>query len=357
MAKPNVNTVTAALRHGLHAHERARILKSLLEAAENEWRQHDEKQALYCRKLASRLGDCCSHPVLYRDTAGTSFRVGWGRCNCRICPLCRDIRQRELRAGLDRILKECDSLKFLTLTTRSTDDPLSDQIKHLKASFRRLRQTDLWKKKCQGGVYLVEVTFNSSTNQWHPHLHCIIDSAYIPHPELKRQWIESSGGSSVVDIRAVHSRHQLSAYLSSYVTKGSSIEKIPARCIAEWAHSVAGMRLVHTFGNLHGRPWKPKREMTPGATYVAHLAPLYAEARQGDERANRLWRCLRRLTRGEHDEARIDRFEKRYIAWTENYQSPNRKPPPVRPSRKVRDVMNPHQLRLFIEIAHVSTVH
>lgn len=356
MAITSASSVTSALRHGLHAQERRRVLRALLEVADNEQGFYSEEKATYCRKLASRLGDCCAHPVLYRDADSAAFRTGWGRCNSRLCPLCRDIRAKELRSGLDKILKQCDSLKFLTLTIRANDDPLKDQIAHLKASFRRLRQTSLWSRTCQGGVYLVEVTFNSRTNQWHPHLHCIIDSSYIPHRELKRQWIESSGGSHVVDIRAVHSRHQLASYLSSYVTKGSSIEKIPARCVAEWAFNVAGMRLVHTFGNLHGKPWKRKKKQSTELQYITHLAPLYAQARKGDERANRLWKSLRWLTHGKHARARLDRFERRFIAWANCYQSPGGKPPPRPGTRKRDNIMSPHQLRLWVENAHVSTV-
>jgi len=357
MALTTTSTVAQALRLGLHASEHSRVMRALLEAGENEWGQHEDVHAIYCSRLARRIGRCCAHPVLYRNPDRPALAVGWGKCNSRICPSCRKARQAELARSLEKALGGLDAPKFLTLTLRSSDEPLADQIAHLKASFRRLRQQGLWKSCCAGGVYLIEVTWNSHRNQWHPHIHAIIDSKYIPHRELSGHWKQASGLSSVVDIRMIASKRALASYLSSYVTKGSSLEKIPARKIAEFAHSVAGSRLVHTFGLLHGKPMKEKRDNSGVNKYIAHLAPLYAEARKGDDRANRLWRCLKRLAVGEHTERRIDRYCARVRMWTERYQTPLVNEPPPRPPGRARSPITPAQMKLFIMEAHVHTVH
>jgi len=344
-----LNRSTAqALKHGLHAHERRRILRALLEFKETPPDDATPNQVSYVGKLCSRLGDCCANPVLYADRTRSALTLGWGRCNCRICPLCRKLRSSELRDGLDKQLKQCDRLKFVTFTLKSSDDPLGDQIKHLKASFRRLRQQDEWKRKIDGGIYLVEVTFNSRTNHWHPHLHCIVQGDYYHQSSLSDAWRLASDGSFRVDIRAVHSRVMLAKYLTSYVTKGSDPTKIPARKLGEWCIAVAGARLVHTFGCLHGKSFKRDKAESGELDYIAHIAPLYSEAVKGDLRARRLWNLAMNHANKELSPRMLQWLLDLIKAWSDGYQTrgprrkPPKKPPPSPPP-------SPQQWRLWHE--------
>lgn len=140
-------------------------------------------------------------------------------CSFRFCPICSRIRAARIRRRLAYLVDNYPpppgmNLKMITLSVKNCQD-LPGGIKHLVASFRRLRQTRHWKFHVSGGATIVEIT--GKKGNWHPHLHILCYSSYYPFALLLKQWKESSGGSAVW-ISPISKAKGLS-YVTKYITK------------------------------------------------------------------------------------------------------------------------------------------
>lgn len=253
--------------------ERQRIIDALLDSQSGEgWR------------IANKLSGCCRAPMILCDREETTLRLSERRCRSRCCPRCRRFRSREIQHRLIAACTKMDARRFLTLTLKSEDSPLRDQLKHLRKAFARLRRHRFWRSRVTGGVYCVEVTYNHDRRQWHPHLHAIIDGEYVPKGQLSDAWAEASEGSYIVDIRRVNSASSVASYIAKYVGKSDDASLLPDAVLLEWATSVHGLRLVHSFGNLHGVDLVEKPESVPGISVeVCNPSTLASASQRGDQ--------------------------------------------------------------------------
>ena len=241
--------IQSAAQHRLHRRDwqvRKRVLDALLAIPGPRW-----------RKQAKRMADCCSgtriairekqKPVLILDS-----------CKHRLCPVCS--RKRSWRCGreIERIAKEMDSPRFITLTISTDDHTLDEAVSKLRSGWKRLRQTKFWKSIAVGGVYSLEVTRGKSGKRWHPHLHILVDGSFVPQKQLSEVWLQSTGDSCIVDVRAIRSRRQVARYISKYVSKGDTFKNWTQAQISEYAEAMCGQRTVQTFGSLHGSNPDPK---------------------------------------------------------------------------------------------------
>jgi len=234
--------------HRGHHDQRRRILVAIEAEAIKE--APDEESGGAWAKVGKRLRGCCASPSLWQR-AGGRMMLCEARCRSRVCPRCSVMRSKECEARVRELLRWTDDVRLVTLTIRSSSQSLRDQLEHLKASWARLRRAKAWRSATRGGVAVTEITFNSKTGQWHPHLHVIADGSYIRQADLSNAW-EAASGSPVCDIRRVPSREALTRYVTKYVSKCQDPSELPESCIAEWAASVHGMRMLQSFGNLHG---------------------------------------------------------------------------------------------------------
>lgn len=247
-------------------------------------------------RRVDRLLDCCRYPQAVAAPNG-DLGLSLGRCRDRLCPTCSLIRSRGVAERVTAAVREMDSPRFVTLTIRSDGRPLKDMLQRLRDGWRRLRQTELWRRRVRGGVYVIETTYNLRTGDWHPHIHAVVDGTYIAQRQLSAQWLQATGDSPIVDIRAVRSRKAVARYVAKYVAKGVAIAEWPTEAIAEYADAMHGARLVHTFGSLHG-----VRLIDDGDTRITHdertatpLSVLLRRLREGDARAARIIGRLRSL--------------------------------------------------------------
>lgn len=217
----------------------------------------------------------------------TSYRACPDFCHDRFCEPCQNLRSKCIREGLKAQLT-ADCYRFLTLTIRHTDDPLSDQLTHLYQSFRRLRSTKLWRGVVDGGIAFLELTYNVHTGQWHPHLHCILAGKWIPAAELAAKWKKATSGSHVIDIRLVRDKMQVATYVSKYATKAyTHRDNYPQSCLVEALHSLRGRRTVLSFGTQ--APLKTKMATADGDwDCVCHANELATTERIDDETRKQL---------------------------------------------------------------------
>jgi len=303
--------------HTGHHAARRRIIGALMDGGEA------------AEKRAGKLALCGRHPVICQDVESGELVGSQARCKARICPTCAKIRANKAARRIREALKEADDPRFLTLTLKGSDDPLADQIRHLRESFARLRRAKEWKQHVRGGVYTVEVKWGKSRGQWHPHLHCIIDGTYWQQQAISKAWETASRGSSIVDIRRVHGAEALSRYITKYIAKSSDTDGMPAARLVEWSESVHGLRMLQTFGTLHGHDRDPREPAEPRQfEHVVYIGALQCGKANGDQRASRLLRITDVLISGrvpDGDEAaarrRLQRHQahaRRLRAWWRN---------------------------------------
>lgn len=190
------------------------------------------------------------------------------------------------------LVREMNAPRFLTLTLKSTGLPLQWELARMREAFKKLRRTSVWRECVDGGVYGVEVTRNSQTGAWHPHIHIIFDGRFCPQPMLKAAWLKATGDSDIVDIRKVPDRRNAACYIAKYVLKGntrgdsdgrgsSPIERWPYRAIVEFFKALHGIRLLQTFGSMHGRKFDSDDE-EPVPNQTRELCPSLLLVRAAD---------------------------------------------------------------------------
>lgn len=165
-------------------------------------------------------------------------------CGNRFCPDCSGHRRSALRTRINAIVKSIhlrphDSVKMLTLTV-PRDRDLAVALNRLLAAFRRFRQRAYWGKNVRGGCYFVE--FKRTADGWNPHLHCVIESAYMPVGKIAAHWASVSPGQ-IVDIRRIPVGAVIN-YVSKYVTKSD----LPLDDQVLASEALKGRRLFTLFG-------------------------------------------------------------------------------------------------------------
>lgn len=209
-------------------------------------------------KIAAKLFCCCRQPVIVSYTDPERYRIVESRCKSRVCPRCSRIRAKALSHRISDLIHQMNDPRFLTLTIRSNDKPLSEQVKHLRRRFAAMRRTEAWKKHVHQGVYTIEITYNERRKQWHPHVHAIVDGEFWIQADLLALWEKLVNDQAGVDIRAVHGVRKLANYLACYVAKSCDLSKLAPEQLVEWAIETHGLRLAQTFGGLQA--CKPQTE-------------------------------------------------------------------------------------------------
>jgi len=133
--------------------------------------------------------------------------------------------------------------KFITLTLRSQAD-LRLMAEHLVKSFRKLRQTKYFKSRISGGAFVIEFKPSKTLEgYWHAHIHILAAGKFIDAQKLSEAWYRCTGGSYIVDIKAVGKTEVLN-YLTKYATKAAEM-KPEQRPLA--AAAMKGLRMFQPF--------------------------------------------------------------------------------------------------------------
>jgi hypothetical protein len=174
-------------------------------------------------------------------------------------------------------------LVFVTLTLKSSATPLGQQLTRITQCFHRLRNRTKLRGHFSGGLYFLEVTRNQETDLWHPHLHAIVDSPFIPHAVLKSSWHAITGDSFVVDVREVRNPSMVAGYITKYAAKSvnASVWTDQERLVNA-IEALNGKRTFSTFGDWKGWDLSEKPEDSEGWISIGSLAEILRGARDGD---------------------------------------------------------------------------
>jgi hypothetical protein len=193
-------------------------------------------------------------------------------CKRKWCPCCKRRLAAQRSAELGYIVERFRWPLFVTLTMKNAFDLSSGEIRKMRRAFGKLRNRKLWKTRVKGGIACVEVT--NIGNGWHPHLHCVLDCAWLawktPAPqkgdskeelkakfqaaavELETAWAKLLGQTSAsVKVKRCSSS-TIAKEVVKYTVKDEDLIE-SEEPIGELIRALESCRLMTTFGQAHGK--------------------------------------------------------------------------------------------------------
>ena len=216
-------------------------------------------------KRLERWDSCGACAVVEHSKELDVCRITCWHCRDRMCEPCQAKRAKEV-ARIVRSNAKGKTLRFMTLSCRSTEDPLKDQIRFLRKSFNKLKRTPIWKSSVIGGCAILEVKREpkawkeradgskyQTSGLWHPHLHMMTTGTWIDANAVRDAWEKITGGSRGFDVRVVDREESACNYIAKYVNKATNAAVV---CNPEWLvefiQAMRGSRTYNVFGKWVG---------------------------------------------------------------------------------------------------------
>lgn len=136
----------------------------------------------------------------------------------------------------------------MTLTLKHSNAPLVTQIEKLYADFQKLRKDKQFKKLCTGGVWFFQIKLIKETQQWHPHIHCILAGKWISKEWLSQKWLRVTKSSFIVDIKMVRDPDSTANEVARYAATPAQIRDLPEELRMEVFDAMHRRRLCGTWG-------------------------------------------------------------------------------------------------------------
>lgn len=215
-------------------------------------------------------------------------------CQLRWCPICSKVKATRIAEGVTRWLRKHPHPKLLTLTLKHSADTLDQQITRLYACFRNLRQTKYIRKKIRGGVWFFQVKWSKKLQQWHPHLHCLLDAEYMPHDILLKHWLRITGDSTIIDIRVIRKASVAAEHVARYATRPAILSSMPEPQRIELVDALHGRRLHGRWGTGNEIKYeKPDPLADKDVVRVSRFENITSHCVESDY-ARAIWRAYKR---------------------------------------------------------------
>lgn len=205
------------------------------------------------------------------ENCGGIHITGANYCRDKICPICSWRLALQRLSGMSRIIHalqngypECE-WSFLTLTVKnSRTNVLSETIKDMSAAWNRLMQRKIWKENVKGWARSVEITYNHTRNDVHPHFHVLImwhGNVPMDGDAIIRAWREVYRGKTSLkgqdhrEIKAAETKDEKEAITKAiietfkYTQKTSDLMRMPISTLREYSGQIAGKRMI-SFGGI-----------------------------------------------------------------------------------------------------------
>jgi hypothetical protein len=257
----------------------------------------------------------------------TQFRLRSSYCHDRLCTPCANERSARLRDALAATMGT-KGHTFITLTLCGKNEKLVDLVDRLYKSFRYLRAGKLWSEAVTGGAAFLEIKWNDKASRWHPHLHIICQSAFMPQGELSTAWHSITKDSYIVDIRLVKNPREAATYVAKYASKPLNMTFARSPDLLDEATlALKGRRLCLTFGTWYGTPLDSAEDepLADDLDFVnwrniGGLYELHRKAEAGDPLAMQAMSALRVYDR-------IERFRPARLPYTSPHGADSTGPP------------------------------
>lgn len=235
-------------------------------------------------RFAACGASCCVewHPEERR------YRTVGFYCGDRLCKPCGRARAARGRRAIAALVGT-DPARLITITQQAKDEDLADALNRLYESFKRLRRSRIWLDAVVGGVAVCEIKRGARSGWWHVHLHCLAVGSYLGQRELSEAWRQASGGSFIVDVRAIRDPEKGIGYVCKYLSKGFDSSCYSSHSdLCELVVALRGRRLLIAFGSWYGRVGSVETDDAGGWELVGGLGFLLSAAARGDEHAGRV---------------------------------------------------------------------
>lgn len=247
-------------------------------------------------KFSSRLQSCRKYAWFVQSSISHKLRVMSSRCKLRWCPICRDVSRHIVTKAVEEWLVCQKYPKMITLTLRHSDDPLAKQIDRIYKSFQKLRRRAYFQRLITGGVWFFQLKFNSTTEQWHPHIHCLVAGKFLPHGELKKLWYKITGDSHVVDIRPVKDLEGCSNEVARYATAPADITAVTLERSLEIYYATKHRRICSSWGSARSLVLRPQPMDDTGEwSKVADFFFINVK-KEFDPKVRKFWKCFKQGT-------------------------------------------------------------
>lgn len=195
-----------------------------------------------------RFQECRKFAYFCRHKETGKVRVISSACRQRWCPICSQARSKYLSIQVESWIDKVKNVKLATLTMKHSTAPLSHQIKWLYHHFRQFRLRKEIRKKWHGGIWFFQLKRSKKTEEWHPHIHCVIDGDYIQQKKLSEIWQAQTGNSSIVDIRAIKQAGTVAEYVSRYCARPAKLSEYSDKEAIEINTVFHGRKLCGAWG-------------------------------------------------------------------------------------------------------------
>jgi len=251
------------------------------------------------RRLIGKLRLCSATAWLCHEIESGRAKVCPSRCKSRLCAICQPMTSWRIVSALRTRTDQMKDKRFVTLTLRKTAENLQERTHRLRTSFAKLRARKMWTRDVLGGVWVIEPKYQDGSDHWHTHVHAIVEGDYLSYEKLRATWTRITGDSTIVDVRRCYSSTQAAAYLTAYMGKKHSTDRMPAHRLVEYAATLHGQRLAGSFGIHHGLNVKsdgapPRKKLGR----IVSMVDLRQSARRGDTEAEGIYRDAMNLHRG-----------------------------------------------------------
>lgn len=222
-----------------------KLSNSLIAAAYDEF---DER-------MAAKMRDCANYLQFAVLGDGKLKLRKASFCRARLCPMCswrRSLKTYgQLRAIMDDLATQDYAYIFLTLTVRNcSGSELAETLNKIFVGFNRLSKYKEVARVVRGAFRACEITHNLDTNEYHPHLHCIIavnpsyfhSRDYISQFDWSELWRRALkvDYTPIVDVRRCYgSAEHCVAECAKYSTKAAEII-----CYDDWDLTVDTVRIL-----------------------------------------------------------------------------------------------------------------
>lgn len=223
-----------------------------------------EEMGLHNR--AQRMSVCSEIiEMAYCSTCGKKHVVSTILCRDRLCPICQRKlamkRYHDMCAVMENLKVKESQISFITLTVKNVwGSELAKTIQRISDGWGRWSRQKIF-AKAEGWAKSLEITFNTKTKQWHPHLHIMViwQAGEFPPPawEISTTWQMACRlpYKVVIDIRDVYNKKggQASAALEAckYSLKTSSLLKnVPDKEWKALIYAIGGVRMVSYGGSI-----------------------------------------------------------------------------------------------------------
>lgn len=168
---------------------------------------------------SQRMFECGSTLKFAQSKTGESRLIEANFCKDRMCPACQKRRSlvvfHQVKNVCTAIADDFPTYKYALLTLTVPNVPVQElptKISEMAKAWQRLVKRKEFSKAIKGWFRALEVTYNASRDDYHPHYHILLcvpsgyfKKSYIKHSRWLELWQEAMRDDSInqVDIRAI----------------------------------------------------------------------------------------------------------------------------------------------------------